>query len=337
MAALAGLHERTEKARQRLLAELGHAGPWMSRRRPRARADPHGTPDGRIGGSRTRPRSARRALPRALHFFTDIDDTLTTDGMLPVAPSGALGPRCAPASASCRSPGRPAGWCDHIARMWPVAGVVGENGAFYYAYDHARRRMMTAGSREPRTSGIRRDRARAGSGRRAGCFGRFPARRWPPTSPSASATSPSTTARTCLRFPPESVDEICRILAEEGVQLQGFQHPRELLDGATSTRCPGVRLSSRSRRRVTPVHGGHARLHRRFAQRRAAVRGFPPLPSRWAISAGSCPGSPTCPEFITDADSAEGSARRRSDPREAALRSVGQVLQAALHDLGDRR
>jgi hypothetical protein len=25
--------------------------------------------------------------------------------------------------------------------MWPVAGIVGENGAFYYAYDHARKRM----------------------------------------------------------------------------------------------------------------------------------------------------------------------------------------------------
>jgi len=30
--------------------------------------------------------------------------------------------------------GRPAGWCDHIARMWPVDAVVGENGAFYFSY-----------------------------------------------------------------------------------------------------------------------------------------------------------------------------------------------------------
>ena len=30
--------------------------------------------------------------------------------------------------------GRPAGWCDHIARMWPVDAVVGENGAFYFFY-----------------------------------------------------------------------------------------------------------------------------------------------------------------------------------------------------------
>jgi HAD superfamily hydrolase (TIGR01484 family) len=34
--------------------------------------------------------------------------------------------------------GRPAGWCDHIARMWPVDGVVGENGAFYFRYAEGR-------------------------------------------------------------------------------------------------------------------------------------------------------------------------------------------------------
>jgi HAD superfamily hydrolase (TIGR01484 family) len=37
--------------------------------------------------------------------------------------------------------GRPAGWCDHIARMWPVDGLVGENGAFYFRYDERRRKM----------------------------------------------------------------------------------------------------------------------------------------------------------------------------------------------------
>ena len=37
--------------------------------------------------------------------------------------------------------GRPAGWCDHMARMWPVDGIVGENGAFYYRYHHEERRM----------------------------------------------------------------------------------------------------------------------------------------------------------------------------------------------------
>ena len=38
--------------------------------------------------------------------------------------------------------GRPAGWCDHIARMWPVDGVVGENGAFYFRYDAKAKRIL---------------------------------------------------------------------------------------------------------------------------------------------------------------------------------------------------
>ena len=37
--------------------------------------------------------------------------------------------------------GRPAGWCDHIARMWPVDGVVGENGAFYFTYDSVHQKI----------------------------------------------------------------------------------------------------------------------------------------------------------------------------------------------------
>jgi hypothetical protein len=37
--------------------------------------------------------------------------------------------------------GRPAGWCDMIARLWPIAGIVGENGAFAMRYDHERREM----------------------------------------------------------------------------------------------------------------------------------------------------------------------------------------------------
>lgn len=37
--------------------------------------------------------------------------------------------------------GHPAGWWDMMARPWPVNGVVGENGAFYFAYDAKTRKM----------------------------------------------------------------------------------------------------------------------------------------------------------------------------------------------------
>ena len=39
--------------------------------------------------------------------------------------------------------GRPAGWCDLIARFWPVNGVVGENGAFSFYLDQIRKRIDT--------------------------------------------------------------------------------------------------------------------------------------------------------------------------------------------------
>jgi hypothetical protein len=74
--------------------------------------------------------------------LTDIDDTLTTDGILTAQAYSALerlqraGIRVVPVT------GRPAGWCDHIARMWPVDAVVGENGAFYFRYDRRRGKML---------------------------------------------------------------------------------------------------------------------------------------------------------------------------------------------------
>jgi HAD superfamily hydrolase (TIGR01484 family) len=68
------------------------------------------------------------------YVFTDIDDTITDSGQLPADSYAALwklsqrGLRVIPIT------GRPAGWCEMIARFWPVAAVVGENGAFYFRY-----------------------------------------------------------------------------------------------------------------------------------------------------------------------------------------------------------
>jgi len=69
---------------------------------------------------------------RALLF--DIDDTLTTDGKLTAAAYAALERWHSAGKRAVAVTGRPAGWCDHIARMWPVDAVVGENGAFYFRY-----------------------------------------------------------------------------------------------------------------------------------------------------------------------------------------------------------
>ena len=74
--------------------------------------------------------------------FLDIDDTLTTDGRLTAKAYTALEDLAAADILTIPITGRPAGWCDHIARMWPVDGVVGENGAFYFVYDRTRRKMQ---------------------------------------------------------------------------------------------------------------------------------------------------------------------------------------------------
>jgi HAD superfamily hydrolase (TIGR01484 family) len=73
--------------------------------------------------------------------LADIDDTLTHHGRLPAEAYRALEDLHNAGLAVAPITGRPAGWCDMIARFWPVAGVVGENGAFYFAYDAAAKRM----------------------------------------------------------------------------------------------------------------------------------------------------------------------------------------------------
>jgi HAD superfamily hydrolase (TIGR01484 family) len=68
--------------------------------------------------------------------LTDIDDTLTTKGLLLPKTYEALWNLFCHGIQVIPVTGRPAGWCEMIARMWPVAGVVGENGAFYFAYQN---------------------------------------------------------------------------------------------------------------------------------------------------------------------------------------------------------
>jgi HAD superfamily hydrolase (TIGR01484 family) len=69
--------------------------------------------------------------------LTDVDDTLTDGARLPAAAFDALerlrdaGFQVIPITAA------PAGWCDLMCRMWPVAAVVGENGGLCFRHDPA--------------------------------------------------------------------------------------------------------------------------------------------------------------------------------------------------------
>lgn len=67
----------------------------------------------------------------------DLDDTLTTHGKLTGAAYAAMERLKASGRIVVPITGRPAGWCDQIARLWPVDAVVGENGAFYFWHDAA--------------------------------------------------------------------------------------------------------------------------------------------------------------------------------------------------------
>ncbi len=76
--------------------------------------------------------------------FTDIDDTLTSQGQLGTRAYSKLwelheqGVQVVPVT------GRPAGWCEMIARMWPVCAVIGENGAFYFQYQNKKMKRAFA-------------------------------------------------------------------------------------------------------------------------------------------------------------------------------------------------
>jgi hypothetical protein len=79
---------------------------------------------------------------RAVAVLTDIDDTLTDAGRLPARAYQSLEQLRGAGLLVIPVTGRPAGWCDLIARQWPVDAVVGENGAFWFRYEDDSRRMI---------------------------------------------------------------------------------------------------------------------------------------------------------------------------------------------------
>ncbi|MFT6558973.1 HAD-IIB family hydrolase [Sneathiella sp.] len=75
------------------------------------------------------------AFQNVRFILTDVDDTLTYESSLPAETFQALhdlreaGYIVVPVTGGC------AGWCDQMARIWPVEAVIGENGAFYLRKD----------------------------------------------------------------------------------------------------------------------------------------------------------------------------------------------------------
>ncbi|MDR1866889.1 MAG: HAD-IIB family hydrolase [Treponema sp.] len=84
-----------------------------------------------------------RAEAHDIRFILmDIDDTLTTKGKLSAGAYQALWDLKRAGLKLIPITGRPGGWCDLIAREWPVDGVVGENGAFVFWEEHGVRKEL---------------------------------------------------------------------------------------------------------------------------------------------------------------------------------------------------
>ncbi len=91
--------------------------------------------------------SEKTELRQVKGVCLDIDDTLSTRGKLTQEAYSALWSLKDAGFAIVPITGRPAGWCDHFARFWPVDAVVGENGAFtFYMKEGKRRRLNTSGA-----------------------------------------------------------------------------------------------------------------------------------------------------------------------------------------------
>ncbi len=147
------------------------------------------------------------------YLFTDIDDTITTEGAMPSDTLATIWKLFRSGIKVVLVTGRPAGWCDYFARMWPVSGVIGENGAFYFKYDRSKKKMVrvylqTENERTSGRDGLDRIRIRVLS-EVPGC--------------AVSADQPFRIADLAIDFcedvPPleeESINKICRIIEEEG-------------------------------------------------------------------------------------------------------------------------
>ena len=106
------------------------------------------------------------ALPRPIcdgirGVFTDIDDTLSSRGKITALAYAAMERLHDAGLMVIPVTGRPAGWCDHIARMWPVDAVVGENGALYMRYDVPARKLTTCFATPPEERRAQRERLAA--------------------------------------------------------------------------------------------------------------------------------------------------------------------------------
>ncbi len=83
-------------------------------------------------------------------LITDLDDTVLDHGTLTEEAYGALWAAKKAGLPVLAATGRPAGWGEVVARQWPVAGAVTENGAISFVREGSRLRRVERASAEER-------------------------------------------------------------------------------------------------------------------------------------------------------------------------------------------
>ncbi len=91
----------------------------------------------------------RESIEKIRFVLTDIDDTLTRNGKLEAAAFQAIWRLSQEGFSVIAVTGQPTGWCDCIARQWPVEAVIGENGAFAFYMNEGRLEEFTHPSIDP--------------------------------------------------------------------------------------------------------------------------------------------------------------------------------------------
>jgi HAD superfamily hydrolase (TIGR01484 family) len=146
--------------------------------------------------------------------LADIDDTLSTGGRITAAAYTAMERLRAAGLLVIPVTGRPAGWCDHIARMWPVDAVVGENGAFYMRYDHERRKLVTRSVAGTGEFAARRERLRQVGER---ILREVPGAAWASDQAYRIADIAIDFCEDVPRLPPDDVDRIVALMRAAGL------------------------------------------------------------------------------------------------------------------------
>lgn len=194
------------------------------------------------------PARAREAFGKVRGLCFDIDDTLSTDGKLTAEAYAALWRLREAGFAVIPVTGRPAGWCDQIARFWPVDAVVGENGAFTFYPEKAQDRTVL---RRIETPGADPERAKHMKVLEAKIREAFPEARWASDQPYREYDLAIDVCEEVEPWPFDAIERLMELCDAQGAHVKlssihvnawfGSYTKRQGLEYWVSRGCPGLR------------------------------------------------------------------------------------------------